>query len=179
VLKSFLSKTEDRVRLPYEEETRTFPRQCVFIGTTNDAEYLRDMTGNRRFLPLRVGMITNVYDLPRDQLFAEAFHAWQFGPKGEVVLPPELRDDAAEAQELRRVRDPWEDRLEQFFMEKYEAENFLSTDTIFTECLHTRLEQSSTNDTRRLAQVMQKLGWERHRLMQQGRLIRGYQRKGQ
>jgi len=177
VLKSFLSKTEDRVRLPYEEETRTFPRQCVFIGTTNDAEYLRDITGNRRFLPMRVGMIRDHLEVPREELWAEAYHTWYYGARGEIALPMTEREAAEREQELRRVRDPWEDKLDTFLNEKYAGENFLSTDTVFHDCLRRDLDQASTTDARRLAQVMQKLGWERTRKMIDGRLARGYKRK--
>lgn len=54
--KHFLSKTEDIYRVAYGRRTSRFPRQCVFLGTTNDREFLRDKTGNRRFWPIDVGM---------------------------------------------------------------------------------------------------------------------------
>lgn len=50
--KGFISAKTDKIRLPYERTTRNFKRTSVFIGTTNDTEYLRDLTGNRRFLPI-------------------------------------------------------------------------------------------------------------------------------
>ena len=53
-VKLFLSKQEDIFRVAYGRRTSTFPRQCVFYGTTNDSQFLRDWTGNRRFWPLAV-----------------------------------------------------------------------------------------------------------------------------
>ena len=177
-LKSFVSRTEDRVRMPYERETRTFPRQCVFIGTTNDREYLRDMTGNRRFLPMDVGTIRNVFQIPRDQLWAEAVHDWKRKPADkEIHLPRNLWAFASQMQEERRVRDPWEDRIEEMVNEKWTDETELSTDTLFFECLQMKMAGSDSRHTRRLAQVMRKLGWEATKLKENGRQVRGYRKK--
>lgn len=48
-VKLFVSKTEDRYRVAYGKRVEHFPRQCVFFGTSNEADILRDVTGNRRF----------------------------------------------------------------------------------------------------------------------------------
>ncbi|HWQ74496.1 MAG TPA: virulence-associated E family protein [Syntrophomonas sp.] len=53
-VKAFLSKTEDRYRVAYDRAVSDFPRKCVFFGTTNTREFLRDATGNRRFWPVEV-----------------------------------------------------------------------------------------------------------------------------
>lgn len=53
-VKAFLSKTEDRYRVAYDRQVSEFPRKCVFFGTTNTREFLRDATGNRRFWPVEV-----------------------------------------------------------------------------------------------------------------------------
>lgn len=48
-IKAFFSRTVDKFRLPYGRRTMEFPRQCVFAGTTNLPEFLKDRTGGRRF----------------------------------------------------------------------------------------------------------------------------------
>lgn len=53
-IKSFVSRTEDNVRLAYDKFTKTFPRTSCFVGTTNDEECLADYTGNRRFICVEI-----------------------------------------------------------------------------------------------------------------------------
>lgn len=74
-LKRFFTTRSDEFRKPYGIETQKFPRRCVFVGTTNEDEYLNDATGNRRYWPVKVQASTieieKVRDI-REQLFAEA-----------------------------------------------------------------------------------------------------------
>lgn len=48
-IKLYVSKQVDRFRPAYGRRLQEFPRQCIFIGTTNETQFLRDSTGNRRF----------------------------------------------------------------------------------------------------------------------------------
>ena len=52
MIKSFISRQNDNFRPPYGRTPIDHPRQCVFCGTTNEEEFLKDMTGGRRFLVL-------------------------------------------------------------------------------------------------------------------------------
>ena len=81
-VKQFLSKQDDIYREPYGRRTIKFPRSCVFCGTTNDSEFLRDRTGNRRFWPVELNPEAARYsifdDLTNDvvdQLWAEGLEA--------------------------------------------------------------------------------------------------------
>lgn len=77
-IKQFLSRTSDFFRRSYGRRAEEYPRQCVFFGSSNDHEFLRDRTGNRRFWPVDVGKLPvkkSIWeDLPGeiDQLWAEA-----------------------------------------------------------------------------------------------------------
>jgi len=101
-IKQFLSRTEDIYREPYGRRTTAYPRRCVFWGTTNDSEFLRDATGNRRFWPVDVGQHPpkkSVFkDLERevDQIYAEAFVYWQ---QGETLY---LEGEAAEIAKIQQ-----------------------------------------------------------------------------
>jgi DNA polymerase I-like protein with 3'-5' exonuclease and polymerase domains/predicted P-loop ATPase len=81
--KSFISRKVDKVRLPFERHSSSLPRRCVFIGThnPNGEEYLRDPSGNRRFLPCEVGATVDIEGLERDrdQIWGEAVHRYKSG----------------------------------------------------------------------------------------------------
>jgi putative DNA primase/helicase len=101
--KSFLSKREDRYRVSYGKRLEYFPRQCVFIGTTNDSDFLRDPSGNRRFWPVDAGInqpTKNVHtDLDEneiDQIWAEAVKLHQAGEP--LFLSEELEKIALQKQ---------------------------------------------------------------------------------
>jgi predicted P-loop ATPase len=93
-VKQFLSTQSDTYRASYGRYTNDIPRRCVFFGTTNDDEYLRDETGNRRFWPVEC-LVQSRWkspwsDLPAevDQIWAEAVTRWRDGEP--LILPPEL-----------------------------------------------------------------------------------------
>lgn len=109
-VKGFITKLSDNARPAYGKFRVDRPRRCILIGTTNDDAYLRDVTGNRRFLPVR----TRAIDLDglkrdRDQLFAEAAAAE--ARREPLFLDENLYAAAAAEQDARRTHDPWEDLL--------------------------------------------------------------------
>lgn len=53
-IKAFLTRQYDKYRPPYAHVSEIVPRSCIFIGTTNDIQFMGDMTGNRRYLPVEV-----------------------------------------------------------------------------------------------------------------------------
>lgn len=79
-VKGYLSRTHDNYRPPYGRYRVSVPRQCVFIGSTNESAYLTDRTGNRRYWPVSCGEIDiEELEADRDQLWAEAYVAYHVG----------------------------------------------------------------------------------------------------
>lgn len=117
-IKQFLSRTEDIFREAYGRRTGVYPRRCVFFGTTNDAEFLRDRTGNRRFWPVNVGIrkptksVFNDLAGEVDQIWAEAVMCWRLGEA--LYLTGEAERMAQEQQEEHLESDAREGMIRKF-----------------------------------------------------------------
>lgn len=108
-IKSFMSATKDKVRLAYGRRAIEAPRQCVFIGSTNDEEYLNDSTGGRRFWPVKCTQAINITDLQEniDQLWAEAVVLYKAMREAqpEGMLPLYIQDETVLEQAQRLQED--------------------------------------------------------------------------
>lgn len=114
--KAFITATSDSYREPYSLRALPRPRMCVFAATTNDREFMSDLTGNRRYLPIMVGqfkkaksLFSNDQDAVRNDFklaWAEAL--WIYKNKHPVlVLDPKLNDRMLEEQERYLAEDPY------------------------------------------------------------------------
>lgn len=72
-LKSFLTRSEDVIRLPYDREKSVYPRQTVFFGSVNEAEFLSDTTGNRRYWTIGCVGLNAFHGIDMQQLWAEVY----------------------------------------------------------------------------------------------------------
>jgi Virulence-associated protein E/Primase C terminal 2 (PriCT-2)/Bifunctional DNA primase/polymerase, N-terminal len=111
-IKAFMSRQSDRARLAYARRAGSFPRQCIFIGSTNDREYLKDDTGGRRFWPIACEVEeidTDALERHVDQIWAEAFAIYREmrvkQPRGTLplYLDGSALQQALGLQESRRV----------------------------------------------------------------------------
>lgn len=156
--KLFFSQQRDRYRPSYGVMAQDFPRQCVFIGTTNQDEYLKDYTGNRRYWPVMCTKI-NIQALAdfRDLLWAEAFHAYQSGERWWVDGPDETVLFESE-QDDRMQADPWESLL-QDFLDSTNDEYFTAADLLIN-CIKLDGGHMTRAHTNRLAPIMKAMGWK-------------------
>lgn len=121
-MKAIITTQSDKYRPAYGRLSVDFPRRCVFAMTTNQTEYLKDETGNRRWLPVACIGNANIEWLQenRDQLFAEAYHrvvslresTWEF-PQEEMIA----------AQSARRVHNPNEDLVAHWYFNELKDED--------------------------------------------------------
>lgn len=118
--KSFLSSKEDRYRVSYGRRISYFPRRCVFFGTTNNDNFLRDATGNRRFWVAQTNVTEPVKCLFTDlnkeeinQIWAEAVHIYKEGTE-TLYLSKELEVYAEELQQEHTEVDEREGLIKEY-----------------------------------------------------------------
>jgi predicted P-loop ATPase len=111
LLKATITRRVEIYTPKYGRKERHEPRQCLFIGTTNVDDWIKDETGGRRFWPVKVVQV----DLDwlaeyRDQLLAEAVEAYD---AGEPWWPDKNfeRRVIAPQQDKRQAFDNWTDRV--------------------------------------------------------------------
>lgn len=145
-IKLFISKQVDRFRPAYGRRLQEFPRQCIFIGTTNESQFLRDMTGNRRFWVVDTpnapahDMWEELTPETVKLIWGEAVELYKAGE--QLYLPEDLEAIAREIQETYEEENPragiiaeyldrllpegWED------LDLYTRRQWLETDAVGT-----------------------------------------------
>lgn len=124
-MKAFISRQVDKVRLPYERRSAEFPRQSVMVATSNEKSFLKDLTGNRRFLPVDVApnntipTAKSVFDMTDEdtsQIWAEAYADFKDNYKSDsdLCLPRDMEQAAREMQETHMEGLEMKDQIEAF-----------------------------------------------------------------
>lgn len=168
-VKAFMSSQKDRYREPYGRRMKNQPRRTVFAATTNQDEYFKDATGNRRFWPVDARRL----DLDglrndREQLIGEAVHLMRQGVKW-YPTPDQQTILISPHQEDRELSDEWSGRIWEY-LEAYDAEGKptlnpalkrVTTREILTRALHMEISKisSAKSETTRVGNIMRKFGW--------------------
>ena len=155
-IKDFISTRVDTYRPAYGRSSKAtdFPRTCVFLGSTNEQQFLNDPTGDRRSWVVEVGKYDKVaLEIDRDQLWAEAVHLFNDGV--QYWPTPEQEAAMMEDQETFVVKLRWLDEISEWLLSTGYCP---TTSQILTEGLHIEPKDYSDADIRQVATVMQKLG---------------------
>jgi len=120
-MKQKITDREDNFRKPYDRASQKYPRHNVFAMTTNDEQYLKDTTGNRRWLPVAVQKEADIEWIKenRIQLFAEAYHKVYNMNETTYEFPD---DELMELQASRVEEDPWVARISEWYFDKLSDE---------------------------------------------------------
>lgn len=126
-VKNFISKREDTYRGAYARRVKTHKRQCVFFGSTNDDEFLKDATGNRRFFPVEVKRTRKTrlifepeFDAIVDQLWAEAMEGYMLGEA--LTLSDDAEAIAGGTREEFTERTPIQGLIEEYLDRLFPAD---------------------------------------------------------
>lgn len=156
-LKAFITRTTERYRPSYGRKEVIEPRQCAFIGTTNESTYLRDKTGGRRFWPVKVGVVDiAALSRDRDQLFAEAVVLYHDGYKWWPDASVE-REQIAPEQDARYEADAWEDAIEAYLVGRPRV----TVGEVAREALSIHASRLGRAEQRRITDALTRLRWTR------------------
>lgn len=168
-VKAFLSISFDRIRPPYGHTVMRYDRQCVFAGTVNHTDYLRDETGNRRFWPVRCADSRIEIDrlvADRDQLWAEAVAAYKAKEKWWLTDEKPARVE----QEDRMQVDVWEEPIARFLEGVVRRSGPLLRERAYTvvadvlAALQIPVERQGQSESRRAVAILKRLGWHRRQV---------------
>ena len=169
-VKQFVSSQKDRFRASFDRRPKDYPRQVVFIGTTNESHYLSDPTGNRRFWPVKVTRYIDLNWLRENlpQLFAEAIH-WLDQGKRFHPTQAEQEELFDPQQAARTVENTLESAIRRYLYDEnqkvtFHGRNGALVDDITSNELRSALGISTDKPTgvlaRRAGAALGRLGWE-------------------
>lgn len=176
-IKQVLTQTQDTYRASYGHHSGSYPRQTVFVGSTNRREWGQDETGMRRFLPVECHAINvdAVTDM-REQLWAEAVA--RYGEREPWWAIP----DAEREQEARFDYDAWEELISAWIERrcKLDPAAAFSVNDVYQGAVYgdgaRNVPPISRADQIRIGRIMTRLGWQRARTSANGKRSYGYER---
>ena len=188
-VKSFVSRTEDIYRAAYGRRTEKHRRGCVFIGTSNAEDYLKDITGNRRFWPIECSADhkKNAWELTEDdvaQIWAEVMFYYDALDDKSLVLDADM-DKIATAKQIRALEQDERLGLVQEYLERKLPKDWADKDLtdrrfwldeggegsvqrtevsimeVWAECFRMSPAAKKRSDSDDIVRILTQLGWKR------------------
>ena len=176
-IKQFITKRGDKYRVAYDRVITDFPRKCVFFGTTNNWNFLKDPTGNRRFWPVVVepdkrikSVFTDLSEYEIGQVWAEVLKAFRSGEP--LTLSPNIDREASHIQGLHMEDDPRVGLIQEWLespiedewgeeSEKGSVRNRVCASQAWVECLHNKAGSIRPWEAREICDILRRIpGWK-------------------
>ncbi|MEK6774106.1 MAG: VapE domain-containing protein [Bdellovibrionota bacterium] len=127
-LKSFLTLEDVSVRLPYDIYPIDSKSRLSFIASVNSDAFMRDPTGNRRFLTIPIEKMNAAHTVNLQQVFAQALYLFNSGEKfwfekEEVEIINEINDDYSIPTLAKEVLAKLEKTKEEIWLTAHEIAN--------------------------------------------------------
>jgi putative DNA primase/helicase len=119
-MKAFITNKSKTIRLAYAHNPTDIPRQYVLVASTNEGAFLKDATGDRRYLPVDADMSMAAKSIKDDlkgevdQIYAEAILIYKRLKHEALMLSPEEEVLASMAQDNHRIVDDEESTIIEF-----------------------------------------------------------------
>jgi predicted P-loop ATPase len=162
-VKAFLTQAQDNIRRPYMRAVTVEHRHTVIVGTTNRQQYLTDPSGARRFHTVDVPGGINVAQLSawRDQLWAEAMHAYR---AGEQWYLDGAQDDTLEnVSDDHAVADPWDAAIHGWIVSRM-CQDPITSHEVMVSALDLRAADRNKSAQMRVADCLKRLGYSQTRI---------------
>lgn len=161
-IKSFLSRQSETYKVPYETHPEDRPRQCIFVGSSNNADFLPfDRTGNRRFVPVMVNKEKALHHPLEDeeetrayikQCWAEIMNMYKKGINTKLVFNKELEKELIEFQKECMPQDTLVGIIEMFL--EMTDEEFVCVQMIYERALHHENCKPKQYESREITSIM-------------------------
>lgn len=163
-IKAFFSSRIDTYRPSYGRRSVAVPRQCGFIGTTNqgrDHPYLQDETGGRRFYPFEVRAVdVEAIARDRDQIWGEAATLYKSGAPWHPTDPALLGEFKRQVEARYKV-DAWEDRFRAWLAAQAAPPERMSVLDVLADVFRLTMDRMDDAANRRAGRVLTRMGWVR------------------
>lgn len=164
-IKAFITRTHENWIPKYREFAVTFPRRLVFIGTTNQQEFLADETGNRRWLPVQVsGADVDAIAADRLQLWAEAresFKASGIAFREAERLGKDVHEDHMIKDSWQEIISAWLDEQDMITGQINREKAAIKTTELLIDALNFDKRHIGRKEEMRVSKVMKILGYEK------------------
>ena len=156
-----MSAQEDNFRPAYGRHAITIKRHVVFAGTTNESQFINDMTGSRRYWPIKVNEV-NLHWVKenRDQLWAEAIVAYKAGETW--YLDKEMDIARHDSSMIYRQDDPWVEPITGYLMLERGS---VTMTMVMEQGLKIERARMNRRDEMRIAEILRELKYEKKRIM--------------
>ena len=161
-IKAFITRQADKYRPPYAHVAEIQPRNCIFIGTTNDSQFMSDVTGNRRYLPVEINIdaewfFENLNDFVKPYIlecWREALYKFRKGLTYTTISPKYFT-----VLEMVRAIYTEDDPLEGLirgYLDKLEPGAKVCSLELYVNCCNGIRNRFSNRDSRQIAAIMNK-----------------------
>lgn len=167
-IKAFITRQYDKYRPPYARTSEIIPRSCIFIGTTNDIQFMTDMTGNRRYLPVEVNTDATEFFKKEDEIKEYILQCWREAfykyINGEIytTIPVEYFKILEDVREYYVDDNPLEGLIKEY-LDSLPVGYEVCGLEIFVKCFNGIRSKFTSTDSKIIATIMNKYpNWVRH-----------------